>query len=143
MDRPMAKTGYQRATRVADQIRVEVADILMRKTKDPRVGVVTVTDVELTSDLRLARVYVTTGTDEQREAEALAGLEKAAGFIRGELGRRLNLRYTPDLVFKKDVAGVRGDRILSLLHDLERDEHRADPGNEHPSDQDPKQPGPS
>jgi len=139
----MAKTGYQRATRVADQIRVEVADILMRKTKDPRVGVVTVTDVELTSDLRLARVYVTTGTDEQREAEALAGLEKAAGFIRGELGRRLNLRYTPDLVFKKDVAGVRGDRILSLLHDLERDEHRADPGNEHASDQDPKQSGPS
>jgi ribosome-binding factor A len=135
----MAKTGYQRATRVADQIRTEVADILMRKTKDPRVGVVTVTDVELTADLRLARVYVTTGTDAQRETEALAGLEKAAGFIRGELGRRLNLRYTPDLVFKKDVAGARGDRILSLLHDLERNEGVADGGIEPVTDQEQKQ----
>jgi ribosome-binding factor A len=139
----MAKGGYQRATRVADQIRAEVADILMRKTKDPRVGVVTVTDVELTTDLRLARIYVTTGTDEQREAEAFAGLEKAAGFIRGELGRRLNLRYTPDLLFKKDVAGMRGDRILALLHDLERDERVADGGAERATDQEHKPSGPS
>ena len=57
---PMAKTAYKRAERVADQIRMEVADILMRKIKDPRVRSVTVTDVELTADLRLARIYVTT-----------------------------------------------------------------------------------
>ena len=115
----MSKTAYKRATRVADQIRMEVADILMRKTKDPRVGVVTVTDVELTSDLRVARIFVTTGPDEKQEAGAFAGLAKAAGFIRAELGRRVNLRYTPELIFQKDTTGPRGDRILSILHELE------------------------
>lgn len=115
----MSKTAYKRSTRVADQIRMEVADILMRKTKDPRVGVVTVTDVELTSDLRLARIFVTTGPDAKQEAGALAGLAKAAGFIRAELGRRVNLRYTPELIFQKDTTGPRGDRILSILHQLE------------------------
>ncbi len=115
----MSKTAYKRSTRVADQIRTEVADILMRKTKDPRVGVVTVTDVELTSDLRVARIFVTTGPDEKQEAGAFAGLAKAAGFIRAELGRRVNLRYTPELIFQKDTTGPRGDRILSILHQLE------------------------
>lgn len=115
----MAKTGSKRAFRVADQIRMEVADILMRKTKDPRVAFVTVTDVELTNDLRSARVYITAGQGNQDEAETFAGLAKAAGFIRTELGRRLNLRYTPELTFRKDVTGPRGDRILSLLARLE------------------------
>lgn len=115
----MAKTTYKRATRVADQIRMEVAEIIMRKTKDPRVTSVTVTDVEVTDDLRIARVFVTTGVDGQHEAEALAGLAKAAGFIRAELGRRLQLRYTPELIFQKDVSGPRGDRILALLEQVE------------------------
>lgn len=115
----MAKTAYKRATRVADQIRMEVAEIIMRKTKDPRVASVTVTDVEVTDDLRLARVFVTTGADGQHEAEALVGLAKAGGFIRAELGRRLQLRYTPELIFQKDVSGPRGDRILALLEQVE------------------------
>lgn len=102
----------KRVDRVADQVRMEVADILMRKVKDPRLDAVTVTDVEMTSDLRLARVYVTTLQD---EAGTMASLERAAGFIRAELGRRLNLRYTPELSFRKDVSGPRGDRILRLL----------------------------
>lgn len=114
----MAKAGYKRASRVADQIRMEVADILMRKTKDPRIGFVTVTDVELTNDLRLVRVFVTASQNGEREAETFEGLAKAAGFIRTELGRRLSLRYTPELVFQKDITGPRGDRILSLLKEL-------------------------
>ncbi|MBM4123794.1 MAG: 30S ribosome-binding factor RbfA [Nitrospira sp.] len=112
------KTAYKRATRVADQIRMEVADIIMRKIKDPRLGFVTVTDVELTSDLRLARVFVTTLEGGQTEADTLAGLAKAVGFIRAELGRRLRLRYTPELIFQKDVSGPRGDRLLNLLDEL-------------------------
>lgn len=114
----MAKATYKRATRVADQIRMEVADILMRKAKDPRVGSVTVTDVELTNDLRLARIYVTTLQEDDGKSDVLAGLAKASGFIRAELGRRLSLRYTPELLFQKDVSGPRGDRILSLLEGL-------------------------
>ena len=128
----MSKTAYKRSTRVADQIRMEVADILMRKTKDPRVGVVTVTDVELTSDLRVARIFVTTGPDEKQEAGAFAGLAKAAGFIRAELGRRVNLRYTPELIFQNDTTGPRGDRILSILHELEGSSGRQEDGPDRP-----------
>lgn len=120
----MAKTAYKRATRVADQIRVEVADIIMRKTKDPRVASVTVTDVEITNDLRLARVFVTTMLDAAHEREALTGLDKAKGFIRSELGHRLNLRYTPEIVFQKDVSGPRGDRLLSILDQLDEERRK-------------------
>ncbi len=120
----MSKATYKRATRVADQIRAEVADILMRKTKDPRVGFVTVTDVEVTDDLRLARIYVSTFQNEGQEAATLAVLDKAAGFVRAELGRRLHLRYTPELVFHKDEGRVRGERVLHLLEGLQQEEGR-------------------
>ncbi|MEW6246770.1 MAG: 30S ribosome-binding factor RbfA [Nitrospirota bacterium] len=112
------KTAYKRADRVADQIRMEVADILMRRTKDPRLRSVTVTDVLLSNDLRLARVYVTTIVGEEGEREVFAGLTRANGFIRTELGRRLAIRHTPELIFVKDVSGPRGDRVLRLLDSL-------------------------
>ncbi|MBS0151426.1 MAG: 30S ribosome-binding factor RbfA [Nitrospira sp.] len=114
----MSKATYKRADRVADQIRMEVADILMRKIKDPRVHGVTVTDVELTGDLRVAHVFVTTMEQDSAEREVFAGLSKASGFVRAELGRRLSLRYLPDIIFKKDVSGIRGDRIEQLLAGL-------------------------
>ena len=114
----MSKTTYKRADRVADQIRMEVADILMRKIKDPRVQSVTVTGVELTADLRIAHVFVTTMETEQAERDTFAGLSKASGFVRAELGRRLTLRYLPEVIFKKDVSGQRGDRIMRLLDGL-------------------------
>jgi ribosome-binding factor A len=115
----MSKATYKRAERVADQIRMEVADILMRKIKDPRVHSVTVTDVELTGDLRIAHVYVTTMEKDEAEREVFAGLSNASGFVRAELGRRLTLRYLPEVIFKKDVSGLRGDRILQLLDGLQ------------------------
>ena len=121
----MAKTGYSRADRVADQIRMEVADILMRKIKDPRVRSVTVTDVELTKDLRIARVFVTAmGTDAETK-DVFAGLAKASGFVRSELGRRLTLRYLPEVVFMKDISGPRGDRVLELLDQIHVKEEEA------------------
>jgi ribosome-binding factor A len=128
----MAKTGYKRADRVADQIRMEVADILMRKIKDPRVRSVTVTDVELTSDLRIARVFVTAmGTDAEKR-EIFTGLAKARGYVRSELGRRLTLRYLPEVVFIKDVSGPRGDRVLQLLDELQsKDEGPMGSSTEH------------
>jgi ribosome-binding factor A len=122
----MTKTAYKRAERVADQIRMEVADILMRKIKDPRVRSVTVTDVGLTDDLRLARIYVTTMEPQEGERQVFDGLQKAAGFIRAELGRRVSLRYLPDLMFVKDVSGPRGDRILQLLDSLRIEDPEAD-----------------
>ena len=114
----MSKSTYKRADRVADQIRMEVADILMRKIKDPRVHDVTVTDVELTADLRIAHIFVTTMETGEAERDVFTGLSKASGFVRSELGRRLSLRYLPDVIFKKDVSGPRGDRIMQLLEGL-------------------------
>jgi len=120
----MAKTGYSRAERVADQIRMEVAEILMRKIKDPRVRSVTVTDVELTNDLRIARIFVTALGSEEETKDVFAGLSKASGFVRSELGRRLTLRYLPEVVFVRDVSGPRGDRVLQLLDEIQE---KADP----------------
>ncbi len=129
----MSKTTYKRADRVADQIRMEVADILMRKIKDPRVHDVTVTDVELTADLRIAHIFVTTMETGEAERDVFTGLSKASGFVRSELGRRLSLRYLPDVIFKKDVSGPRGDRIMQLLEGLhgesERQENKDSPSS--------------
>ncbi|MGZ8365121.1 MAG: 30S ribosome-binding factor RbfA [Nitrospira sp.] len=122
----MSKTTYKRADRVADQIRMEVADILMRKIKDPRVHDVTVTDVELTGDLRIAHIFVTTMETGEAERDVFTGLSKASGFVRSELGRRLSLRYLPDVIFKKDVSGPRGDRIMQLLEGLHGESEQQD-----------------
>ncbi|MBX3302514.1 MAG: 30S ribosome-binding factor RbfA [Nitrospira sp.] len=109
---------------MADQIKMEVADILMRKVKDPRVHNVTVTDVDLTGDLRTAHVFVTTMETGEAERNIFSGLSKASGFVRAELGKRLSLRYLPDIIFKKDVSGPRGDRIMQLLEGLHRETQR-------------------
>jgi ribosome-binding factor A len=122
----MSKTTYKRSDRVADQVRMEVADILMRKIKDPRVRSVTVTDVELTADLRIAYIFVTTMEKEQAERDVFAGLSKASGFVRAELGRRLALRYLPEIVFKRDETGPRGDRVMKLLDELQPHETAQD-----------------
>ncbi|MGC4097582.1 MAG: 30S ribosome-binding factor RbfA [Nitrospira sp.] len=123
----MSKTTYKRADRVADQIRMEVADILMRKIKDPRVHGVTVTDVELSGDLRIAHIFVTTMETGEAERDIFTGLSKASGFVRSELGRRLSLRYLPDVIFKKDVSGPRGDRIMQLLEGLHAESEQHEP----------------
>jgi len=108
-------TGFKRTERVSDQIRMEIADILMRRVKDPRVGFVTVTAVDVTVDLKQAWVYVTVLQRGAQEAETLDALSRAEGFIRGELGRRLKLRYVPVLTFVKDTSVDRVTRIMNLL----------------------------
>jgi len=100
---------------VGDQIRMEIADILMRRVKDPRVGFVTVTAVEVTADLRQAWIYVTVLQQGPQEAETLAVLARAEGFIRSELGRRLTLRNIPALTFVKDTSLDRVKRVMTLL----------------------------
>lgn len=114
----MPKSTISRATRVADQIRIEVAEILSRKIKDPRVHFVTVTDVTMTADLKIARVYVTTLNQENFDQQTAPGLKSAVGFIRKEVGRRLNLRYTPEIVFYRDTSAEYGHRIEKILDSL-------------------------
>jgi len=110
--------GFKRTERVSDQIRMEIADILMRRVKDPRVGFVTVTAVDVTADLKQAWVYVTVLQQGAQEAETLGALSRAEGFIRGELGRRLTLRYVPALKFVKDTSIDRVTRVLNLLDEV-------------------------
>lgn len=94
---------------------MEVADILARKCKDPRLQYVTVTDVELNNDLRKARVYVSLLGNQVEEQDVEKILNHASGFVRLELGRRLELRYTPEVAFWFDTSGSRGEQIDRIL----------------------------
>ncbi|MCK5527664.1 MAG: 30S ribosome-binding factor RbfA [Candidatus Latescibacteria bacterium] len=111
---------YKRADRVNELLREEIS-LLVRKLKDPRIGFVTITGVEVTDNLRHAKVYVCVmGEDETARAETLEGLHSAAGFIRRELGRVLTIRRIPELAFRYDESverGTRMDALLSNLHD--------------------------
>jgi len=123
----MSKSSISRATRVADQIRMEVAEILSRKIKDPRVQFVTVTDVKMTADLKIARIYVTALDQEHYEQQTAPGLKSAVGYIRTEVGRRLNLRYTPEIVFYRDTSAEYAHRMEKILDSLpQENEHESD-----------------
>lgn len=111
-----------RANRVAVQMQKELGDILTRKIKDPRVGFVTVTDVEVTGDLQQAKVFISVLGKEQEKKDTLMGLAKASGFIRSEIGQRIQLRKTPEITFEIDEAFEYGNRIDTLLRDLNKDE---------------------
>jgi len=112
----------QRTGRVAEQIKKELSDIIGRKLKDPRVGFVTVTDVEVTGDLSQASVYITTLGDKN---DTLEGLKKATGFLRSELGKRMQLRTTPELAFAFDETIEYGSNIEKLLTKIQQ-ENKAD-----------------
>ncbi|MBI3611142.1 MAG: 30S ribosome-binding factor RbfA [Nitrospirae bacterium] len=107
---------YKRSERVGDQIRMEIADILMTKVKDPRIGFVTVTAVEVSDDLRNAKVFISAfGPDAGRTFE---GLDAARPFIRTELGRRLKLRFVPELSFHEDHTAEEAARIYKLMEEM-------------------------
>jgi ribosome-binding factor A len=105
----------RRSERVAEDIREEVAGIIARGLKDPRIGFVTVTRVGLTPDLRIAHVNVGVLGDQGERAKSLAGLKQAKGFIRRELGKRIRMRHVPELVFHYDEGLDATDRVAQLL----------------------------
>lgn len=113
----------RRISRVAELIKREVSQMLLHDIKDDRVGagIVSVTDVDVSGDLQHAKVFVSIyGTDEAR-AETMAGLKSATGYIRSELGHRVRLRRTPEVLFQEDRSIERGTRVLSLLNQLNRE----------------------
>ena len=113
----------RRVSRVAALIQQEVSLMVLHEIKDDRVGagMVSVTDVDVSGDLQHAKIYVSIyGTDEAR-VETMAGLKSATGFVRHELGKRVRLRRTPEVVFIEDRALERGDRILTLLNRLSQE----------------------
>ena len=107
-----------RANRVGEQMKKELSDIIGRKIKDPRIGFVTVTDVEVTGDLQQAKVYISVLGDEEQKENTLKGLAKAKGFIRTEIGQRIRLRKTPEIIFELDESIDYGNRIESLIHQI-------------------------
>lgn len=111
-----------RSNRIAEQMKKELGDILGRKIKDPRVGFVTVTDVAVTGDLQQATVYITSLGNEREKEDTLKALEKAAGFIRSEIGTRIRLRRTPEITFEFDSSVEYGNKIDALLRSLHEEQ---------------------
>ncbi len=115
---------FKRSERVADLLQREIADIVLRRVKDPRVGSITITGVKVSDDLKHARIFyclMGKSTDEDKSS-ASEGLGKARGFIRQELGKRLHLRFIPQLNFEYDASIDYGDHIERLLKDLNKEE---------------------
>jgi len=104
-----------RRERVAEEIRAELSQILQHEMRDPRMGWVTVIRVEMSPDLAYAKVFVSIYGSESDQAASFRVLERAAGFIRAELGRRIRLRQTPELHFRSDDSIVQSQHIQDLL----------------------------
>lgn len=107
-----------RVGRVGEQIKKELSVILQSEFKDPRLGFVTVTGVDVTNDLSQARVYLSVLGDEEEKMETLRALAKGTGYLRSELGRRIRLRHVPELIFKLDASVEYGSRIEELLQQI-------------------------
>ncbi|WP_375503406.1 30S ribosome-binding factor RbfA [uncultured Nostoc sp.] len=118
----------RQVSRVAELIKREISQMLLNGIKDDRVGtgMVSVTDVDVSGDLQHAKIYVSIyGTDEAK-AETMAGLKSATGYVRSELGARVRLRRTPEVLFLEDRSIERGNKVLALLNQLN---HQRPPEN--------------
>lgn len=111
---------FSRSLRVGEQIRRELADLLRTEVKDPGMGLVTVGDVELSKDLSHARVYFTVLGDETATTLTQTALDRASGFLRRELGKRMRLRVVPELRFVFDDSEIRGARVDALIEQARR-----------------------
>lgn len=113
---------FKRADRVADLIQMEISDILLRQVRDPRIGAVTITGAKVSDDLRTARIFFVELGKDQCSEEVKTGLASATGFLRRELGRRLQLRCVPELLFSYDPSFAYGNRIERLISEIHREE---------------------
>ena len=112
----------RRSNRVGEAIKEEISRLLLREIKDPRIGFVTITRVEVSKDLRFVKVYFSVLGDQSVKADSLTGLNSAKGFVRRELGRRLRFRYVPDIVFSFDPSLEHMSRFAELIYQIHEDE---------------------
>lgn len=110
----------ERPQRIGERIKEELMDLLTNELKDPRVGFVSIVRVEVSNDLRHARVYYSVLGDEAAKRDSRSGLESATGFLRSQLGARLGLRHVPELSFRPDDSIEHGVRISELLQQVRR-----------------------
>ena len=122
----------RRQKQVAELLHQEISQLIQYRTQDPRLGFVTVTDVEISPDLRQARVYVTVLGDDVDAQSTLEGLASASGYFRRELGQSLALRYVPQLSFQLDTSLEYGLHIDNILDSIKEEQDAEDAGQELP-----------
>ena len=117
----------ERTERVAESIKEEIGRMLERgEIKDPRIGFITFTDVDVSKDMRHASVYFSSLGNQKEKTSAIEGLSSARGYIRSELGRRLRMKYIPEIEFKFDESVEAAARISKLIHKLRESEQNLD-----------------
>ncbi len=116
--------NQHRQEKLGELIQAELSDLLRTRVKDPRIGFASITRVEVSGDLRHAKVFISImGTDEEKSA-TMKGLKNATGFLRHELATRLVIRYMPEIAFKLDTSIEEGARILNLISQVEEEDRR-------------------
>ncbi|MBM3450614.1 MAG: 30S ribosome-binding factor RbfA [Armatimonadetes bacterium] len=105
----------QRIERLRELIKEETGQILQFEVKDPRLGFVSVTDVELSADLHHAKIYVSVLGNDEQKAQTMEGLRSAVRFVRGEIGRRIKIHHTPEIQFRLDESIERGTRLVKMI----------------------------
>lgn len=111
--------GFSRTTRLSEEIRKIISNIIQNELKDPRIPILTsVTSVDVTNDLRYAKVFISVFGSEEQKNECIEGLKNAAGFIRREVGSKIKARYIPEMIFELDKSIEHSLHISKLLNDI-------------------------
>jgi ribosome-binding factor A len=114
--------SQHRADRLKEVIKTEISDIIRKDLKDPRIGEMTsITGVEVSNDLRHAKVFASVFGDEDKQKEAIKGLQSAAGFIRAELAKRIRLRHMPEIIFYLDSSIAYGAKMSALINQVKKE----------------------
>ncbi len=121
-----------RARRLAEVIRAEASEIIRQDLRDPRIGFTSVTDVEVSGDLRHVKIFVSVLGDQDAKQKTMEGLDRATGRIRTALGARLAMRFVPEIHFRLDESIERGARVASLLREVESEGTRGPSGDDSP-----------
>lgn len=125
-----ANKGYARKDRVSEQVRRELAELIRTELKDPRVGMISITDVEVTADYAHAKVFFSVMAGSEHLADVMAALEKASGFLRRELGKRIRIHTTPQLHFVFDASLERGADLSKLIQEAVAISEKSEPAAE-------------
>lgn len=126
----------KRSEKVADLIQKEISEMLVRSIKDPRIGFITITRVRVSEDCRFAKIYFSVAGDLKERERSMKGLESATGYVRKELGRRIRLRYTPEILFQFDPSieyAIHMEELIQRIHD-EKEPDEGSEGNGWSSD---------
>lgn len=118
-----------RLEKINEELKREISEIVQYKLKDPRLGLVTITGVEITPDLKYAKVYFSVLGSAQEEAKAEQGLKSSAGYVRRLIGEAIKIRYTPELIFKLDKSAEYSVNIFKKLEEIKNESKKSRRGN--------------